>query len=83
MRSHHDLRDVILRLRHVELRAVLIVEIEHVLIGDRDLRHHFAIQQFLHRKLPADVALQVVNGKARNLSAFSEILLRCKGFSIR
>ncbi len=63
MRSHHDLRDVILRLRHVELRAVLIVEIEHVLIRDRYLRDHFTIEEFLHGKLPADVALQVLNGK--------------------
>ena len=36
-RRHYDLSDVVLRLRHIELRTILLVKIHHILIGDGDL----------------------------------------------
>ena len=48
------LRDAILRLRHVELRAVLVVKIGHVLVGDGNFRHDFAVEKFFNRDLTAD-----------------------------
>ena len=43
MRRDHDLRDMILRLGDVELRAIFIVEVGHVLIGNGDFCDHFAV----------------------------------------
>ena len=61
MRGDDDLREPVLRLRHVELRAILIVEILDVLIGDRDLCHHFAVDHFLDGNLLPDIAPQIVD----------------------
>ena len=61
VRSDHDLRDAVLRLGHVELRAVLVVKILHVLIRHGDLGHHFVIDHFLNGKLLADVVFQIVH----------------------
>src|SRR5580700_316396 len=64
MRGDQNLRDAVLGFRHVELRAVLIVEGRNVFVGDGDLCHHFTIQQLLHGKLLTDVSLEVVRGYA-------------------
>ncbi len=55
LRRNHNLRQAVLRFRHVELGAVLIVEIGNVLIADGDLGHHFTIDQLLHGKLAPDI----------------------------
>ena len=56
-----------MRLGHVELRAILIVEILHVLICDGDLGHDFAIDHFLDGKLLPDIVSQIVDGIAARL----------------
>src|SRR5256884_6129514 len=58
---HQNLRNVVLRLRHVELRFVGVVKIRDVLVGDRNLRYHFTVQQFLDRKLPPQLELQILH----------------------
>ena len=54
LRRDDDLRDVILRLGDVKLRAILVVEVGDVLIGDGNLGDDFAVQQFLNRELTAN-----------------------------
>ena len=60
-RCHQDLRNVILRLRHVELRFIRVVKIRDVLIRDCNLGHYFTVQQFLDRKLPPQLEFQILH----------------------
>jgi len=60
MRSDHDLRYVILRLGHIELRAIFVVEVIDILVRNRNFGDHFAIQQLLHGKLATDIVFQIV-----------------------
>jgi len=75
VRSDHDLRDAVLRLGHVKLRAVLIVEILYVLIGDGDLGHYFVIDDFLDGELLADVVPQIVHRVGARLELALKLLL--------
>ena len=61
----NDLRDAVLGLGDVELRAVLAVIVGGVLVGDRNFRNRLAVQQLLNPRTKAFgggcSALQVVH----------------------
>ena len=75
MRRDHDLRDAVLRIGHVELRAVLVVEVGHVLVSHGDLGDHFVIDHLLNGELLADVIAQVVHGVVARLELALELFL--------
>ena len=82
-RSHHDLRDAILRFRHVKLRPVRRVKIRHILIGDGNFRHDFAVHQFFGGKLPLQALLQIIYGQPAFLQLPLKLFFRVRALHFR
>ena len=74
---------MILRLRHVELRFVGVVKIRDVLIGDQNLRHHFAVEQFLNRKLAPQLELQIFHRHGLIFQAPLEFIFGVRALQLR
>ena len=73
-RGHQNLRQVVLRLSDIELRGIGFEEIAHVLIGDGDLGHHFAVDELLNGNLPAQRLFLVGDADAAILELLLELL---------
>ena len=73
----------VLRLRHIELVVIGVIKIHHVLVGDGDLRRHFAVQQLLDGELPPQVALQVVHVHPARLQLPLELFLGERALQLR
>ncbi len=49
VRGDDDLGDAVLGFSHVELRAILVIKVGDVLVGDGDFREDFAVKQLFDR----------------------------------